>query len=265
LDTKSPKYLEMAQGHISLSLCYACGEKFEPGHILKCAKRGQVQLNVVVDEEEPEVLADEVLQTLEQEDEQREVCCHLSFQALSGSDSIYSMRVRSIVGKQVMLMLVDSGSSSTFISEHMTKQLQLQVEECPTVQVKVASGHKMICNSMVRNVEWWSHGHFYHTDMRVLHLKAFDAILGYDWLMQHSPMECDWVHKVLQFQDGGQEVTLYGDDVHPGSTIQEVSALQVQKWLAGHDIWAMVLVESTADSGSQVNEADIQFAAARVC
>jgi hypothetical protein len=21
-------------------LCYACGEKFEPGHILKCAKRG---------------------------------------------------------------------------------------------------------------------------------------------------------------------------------------------------------------------------------
>jgi hypothetical protein len=204
-------------------------------------------------------LTDEVLQTLEQEDEQREVCCHLSFQAISGSDSIYSMRVRSIVGKQVMLMLVDSGSSSTFINEHMAKQLQLQVEECPTVQVKVASGHKMICNSMVRNVEWWSHGHFYHTDMRVLPLEAFDAILGYGWLMQHSPMECDWVHKVLQFRDAGQVVILYGDDVHSGSTIQEVSALQVQKWLVGHDIWAMVLVESNDDSSSQVNEDDIQL------
>jgi hypothetical protein len=163
--------------------------------------------------------------------------------------SIFSGYIRFIVGKQVMLMLVDSGSSSTFISEHMVKQLKLKVEECPSVQVKVASGHKMICNSMVRNVEWWAHGHFYCTDMRVLPLKAFDAILGYDWLMQHSPMACDWVHKVLKFQDAGQSITLYGDDVHEVSAIQEVSALQVQKWVTGNDIWAMVLVESTSDSG----------------
>jgi hypothetical protein len=45
-------------------LCYACGEKFEPGHILKCAKRGRVQLNVMRDEEEPEVLSDELLQKI---------------------------------------------------------------------------------------------------------------------------------------------------------------------------------------------------------
>jgi hypothetical protein len=136
-----------------------------------------------------------VLQKLEQEDEQRDICCHLSLQAISGSGSIYSMRVRSIVGKQVMLMFVDSGSSSTFISEHMVKQLKLKVEECPSVQVKVASGHKMICNSMVRNVEWWAHDHFYYTDMRVLPLEDFDSILGYEWLMQHSPMACDWYTK----------------------------------------------------------------------
>jgi hypothetical protein len=40
---------------------------------------------------------------------------------------------------------------------------------------------------------------------------AFDAILGYDWLMQHNPMKCDWVHKVLQFQDAGPSVTLCGE------------------------------------------------------
>jgi hypothetical protein len=43
--------------------------------------------------------------------------------------------------------------------------------------------------------------------------------------MQHSLMACDWVHKVLKFQDAGQSVTLYGDDVHQVSAIQEVSAL----------------------------------------
>jgi hypothetical protein len=44
---------------------------------------------------------------------------------------------------------------------------------------------------MAKNLEWWAHGHFYHTDMRILPLGAFDAILGYQWLRQHSPMECD--------------------------------------------------------------------------
>jgi hypothetical protein len=95
--------------------------------------------------------------------------------------------------------------------------------------------------------------------MRVLPLEAFDAILGYDWLMQHSPMARDWVHKVLKFQDAGQSVTLHGDYVHQVSVIQEVSALQVQKRVTGNDIWAMVLVESTSDSGIQTNEADIQL------
>jgi hypothetical protein len=43
----------------------------------------------------------------------KKICCHPYFQAILGSDSIYSMRVRSIMGKQVMLMLVDSDSSFT--------------------------------------------------------------------------------------------------------------------------------------------------------
>lgn len=42
-------------------LCYACGDKFEPGHLAKCTKRGQAQLNVVVTEEDSTVLTDEVL------------------------------------------------------------------------------------------------------------------------------------------------------------------------------------------------------------
>jgi hypothetical protein len=35
------------------------------------------------------------------------------------------MKVRSIVGKNIMLMLVDSDSSLTFIREHMVHQLDL--------------------------------------------------------------------------------------------------------------------------------------------
>jgi hypothetical protein len=86
-------------------LCYACGERFEPGHIAKCAKRGSAQLNAVVNEEVSKILTDEILHHLEKEDQSGELCCHLSFQAVSGTCNDYSMRVRSIVGKQTMLML----------------------------------------------------------------------------------------------------------------------------------------------------------------
>ena len=69
--------------------------------------------------------------------------------------------------------------------------------------------------------------------MRILPLGAFDAILGYQWLMQHNPMECDWVNKVLQFKDEGQQVTLYGDGNQARSQVELVSALQVQNGSQG--------------------------------
>lgn len=239
-------------------LCYACGEKFEPGHLAKCVRRKPVQLNAVVTEEEPMELTDDVLQKLAQEDEREDHCCRLSFQAVSGTDNEQSMRIRSVVGKHTMLMLVDSGSSSNFISQHMVHMLGLKVEHCQPVKVKVASGHALDCNTMVKNLEWWSHGHFYHTDMRVLPLGVFDAILGYEWLMEHSPMECDWIDKVLQFKDAGQWVKLYGDGAGNNSSIQNVSVLQVQKWLKGHEVWVMVLLEEVKEDNSTVQHEDIQ-------
>jgi hypothetical protein len=72
-------------------LCYACGNKFEPGHIAKCTKGGPMQLNVVVTEDMPIVLTDDILQQLEQEHDKGEVCCQLSMQAWAGTDNDNSM------------------------------------------------------------------------------------------------------------------------------------------------------------------------------
>jgi hypothetical protein len=116
----------------------------------------------------------------------------------------------------------------------------------------------MISQAMVKNLEWWAHGHFYHTDLRILPLGTFDAILGYQWLRQHSPMECDWVNKVLQFKDEDQQVTLYGDGNQASSQVELVSALQVQKWISGNDVWSLVLVEKVQEEQHETVDADIQ-------
>lgn len=55
-------------------------------------------------------------------------------------------------------------------------------------QVKVANGEIFITDQCVPNMEWWAQGHTFTTNMRVLDLPAYDAILGYHWLQAHSPI-----------------------------------------------------------------------------
>jgi hypothetical protein len=217
-------------------LCYACGEKFEPGHLAKCAKRVQIQLNNLVAEDVNMVLTDNVLQQLETEDKQQELELQLSLAAVSGAENSNSMRVRAIHNKQVMLILVDSGSSATFISSSMVATLGLHPVACKRAQVKVANGETLFGDFYVPQVKWSANGHLFSTDMRILELSAFDAILGYDWLKCHSPMLCDWEKKVLEFTDQGVRVKLCGDGAVIQREVLEVSALQVHRWLKGNEI-----------------------------
>lgn len=80
----------------------------------------------------------------------REICCQVSMQALTGTASGNSMRIISTVGKQVMVMLIDSGSSSDFISEHMVQKLGLAVAVCPSASVKMADGNCIVSDKLVR-------------------------------------------------------------------------------------------------------------------
>jgi hypothetical protein len=52
---------------------------------------------------------------------------------------------------------------------------------------------------MVVALEWWAQGYTFNTNMRMIDLGAYDAILGYDWLRVHSLMVCHWELKTVEF------------------------------------------------------------------
>ena len=108
-------------------------------------------------------------------------------------------------------------------------------------QVRVANGEVMISDSYVPQLTWWCDGHTIQTDMRVLNLGAFDAILGYDWPASHSPMTCHWHNKTMEFLHHEQLVQLQGI-TPPAQGVQSLSASQLLKWHKGNDIWACVLI-----------------------
>lgn len=110
----------------------------------------------------------------------------------------------------------------------------------------MANGQWIHTTQQVKGLSWYSQGHSFSTDMIVLDMIPYDAILGYDWLRTYSPMSCDWVAKTLQFKHNGKHIVLKG--IQPADlAINNISAKQVYKFTMGNDIWAFVILD-TGDS-----------------
>jgi hypothetical protein len=180
-------------------LCFTCGEKYEVGHAAKCTKRNQAQLQVLTVEDMSLEFSDEVLQHLEQEDQVVKGLCNMSVHAVSGTKGVESIKLRALVKNQVFLLLVDSRSFAKFINSSFVQQVGMTTISCSSVKVKVTNGAKLVSQLVVPAVEWWCDGYTFDTDMRMLDLGSYDAILGFDYLKSHSHMTCDWDQKTLQF------------------------------------------------------------------
>jgi hypothetical protein len=148
---------------------------------------------------------DEVLQP------KAEQLCALSYQATFGTDSDTVMQLQAwIFGKQVS-MLIDSGSTTSFIRDSFAAQF-VGITPLPVpIRVRVADGAELHCQQQIVNCPWVSQGHEFQTTLKLLPLGSFDVILGMDWLKRYSPMHhVDWNKKTMTVTDKGKQVSLQG-------------------------------------------------------
>ena len=192
--------------------CFKCGEKYSPTH--KCP--AQVQLHVL----------EELLEALQitnssenvpdsddsDDDDGKEHVMKLSVHALEGTTSRTSMRLNGLIANQNVLILIDSGSSSNFISQQLTAKLALPTKEMPLAKVSVAGGGTIACFKYIPSVVWYTQGHKFTTDLKVLPLKSYDIILGMDWLENQNDgkMWVNWKKKTMRFKHEGIRITLRG-------------------------------------------------------
>ena len=136
------------------------------------------------------MLSEDVVCALEllDEPEDQPACCMLSAHALSGTETASTIRLTAQVGDQVMLLLLDSGSTHSFINKNFADSMGLSTVPIPAVPVKVANGQILNYDTLVQQLEWQCQGHQFQTDLRVLDLGAYDGVLGMDWLSVFSPM-----------------------------------------------------------------------------
>jgi hypothetical protein len=186
-------------------LCIRCAEKWYCEH--KCATT--VQLHVV--QELLELFNLEDVDDLSMDSEaQDQLFVALSREAISGKKGPRTMRLEGLIQGKEAIILVDSGSSTTFIDQEFAKSLNCVPEVITTIQVQVANGHTLHCSSTVRQLSWSMDNYKFTSDMNVLPLAHFDIILGMDWLEAYSPMQVHWKHKWMAIPYKGTTTILQG-------------------------------------------------------
>ncbi|WVZ93867.1 hypothetical protein U9M48_039820 [Paspalum notatum var. saurae] len=146
----------------------------------------------------------------------------------SGDDlmSVSVHAAQGVVGKKTIVlngflgqqkvMLADSGSSHSFVSEHLAVHITGWKELSKAIRVRVADGAELLCTHELAHKSWLVQGQQFTSSFKILPLKCYDIILGIDWLESHSPVEIDWVNKWISFRYKSQQVKLQGKGaVHP--------------------------------------------------
>lgn len=159
-------------------LCYRRGDKYEPGH--QCAKKDQATVHALTVEEHQSELSSEVLDILAVADSTAEEQYHLSVHAMAGTVDNDTICLRALVKYQVLLILIDSGSTHSFLNSSFLERVSLPLTDMPPVTVRVTNGQQLQCDKMVKHMKWWTQGHTFEMDMHVLSMGAYDTILGMD-------------------------------------------------------------------------------------
>jgi hypothetical protein len=135
----------------AMGLCYKCGEKWTKDH--KCGP--QVNLHIV--QELWELLTPEAEPATSppaSPEQEHQVFLAISHSAVTGAAAARTVRFSGTIQGIALQMLLDSGSSTSFISESLAAQLvNLSVRtECCTV--RIAGGGTLSSSATLLNVPW---------------------------------------------------------------------------------------------------------------
>lgn len=93
--------------------------------------------------------------------------------------------------KRQLTILIDSGSTHSFIDEHTTKAAGYQPNPRPPVRMTVTDGNYVMCTSHCRSFMWKMQGRSFVEDLLIIPLGGCDLVLGNDRMKRHNPTKFD--------------------------------------------------------------------------
>lgn len=128
-------------------LCYNCDEKYHAGHRCNRPKLYLLEgVEIGGDQEESE----EEIEEQEQQIQTAELLV-ISVHALSGVPSPKTMRLVGNIGNFSVIILIDTGSTHSFVDENVARKIKLPVETSH-LAVQVANGTTFPCQGCCKAV-----------------------------------------------------------------------------------------------------------------
>nr|GEW13447.1 RNA-directed DNA polymerase like [Tanacetum cinerariifolium] len=158
------------------NLCFYCDQKYTPGH--KCA--GQLFSLVLVPDEED--CFEDCIDELEENKNSmgyQDLKPKISWNALTGTNNFQTMRVIGTVGKHLVHILVDCGSTHNFLDKNLAKKLGLSIRPTGPLAVIVGNGNNLM-------------------------------VLGIHWLATLEDIKCNFKKLRMEFKYKGKKVQLRG-------------------------------------------------------
>jgi hypothetical protein len=137
-----------------------------------------------------------------------ELIPQISLNALEGTVGFHTMKVTGKVGKQVLHILVDSGSTHNFLNSSLAHKLQNSLTTITPITVQAANGGKMTCTSVCKGLKWEIQGVCFEADVFIMDLSNYDMMLGVQWLSMLGDILCNYKHLWMSFDWQGQRVLL---------------------------------------------------------
>lgn len=147
----------------------------------------------------------------------------ISKSAWTGSTGRQTLKLNGSIQNHPLLILIDSGSSHTFLNDQLRPHLQGVTSMASTLQVQVANGAMVTCHYKLLQAQWQIQNCSFTSDISFLPLPYYDMVVGMDWLESFSPMRVDWAQKWLIIPYQGSSVLLQGNTPRvPADTVIEL-------------------------------------------
>ncbi|KAJ0082796.1 hypothetical protein Patl1_12023 [Pistacia atlantica] len=166
---------------------------------------------------------------------------------MAGSLSPKTMRIEGFINRQKVLILIDTGSTHSFVDPYVARKSKLLVGKSQ-LTVKVANGDSLLCQGYCRAVPIQLQNLKTTANLYLLTLGGCDVVLGVDWLQDLGSILWNFSDLTMQFDFRVTKVQLQG--IQPSSEALEVVE-DVPNLLKGSikGIWLQLIGETVMPSG----------------
>jgi hypothetical protein len=165
------------------------------------------------------------------EDSSSQLYMTLSSAAYTRSIAPKTVKFLGTMQSQQALILVDSGSTYSFISSTLAESLQGLSPLPNALKVVVANDNSLHCSTQLADCIWSTQGVTFQTYFKVIPLQYYDIIVGMDWLENFSPMEIHWKNKWMLLPYNNTKVLLQGNlPEHPPHTVVQLLPLTAARF-----------------------------------